>query len=105
MMRFAQVPEFFARLGEIPSPSRLSLHLTAARSQEAIKAEWGEIDLSQSLWTVPAHRMKKRRLHKVPLSAPTLAVLEQARSLFGDAGYVFPGLTRGLPLNAGALEG
>jgi hypothetical protein len=40
MMPFAEVPAFFARLSENPSPSRLCLAfliLTAARSQEAIK--------------------------------------------------------------------
>jgi integrase len=107
MMPFAEVPTFFARLSEAPSSSRLSLQfliLTAARSQEAIRVEWDEIDMSQQLWVVPAHRMKKRRIHKVPLSAQALDVLTQARDTFMSDRLVFPGLTRGSPLNSRALQ-
>jgi hypothetical protein len=48
MMPAAQVPAFFARLGEAPSASHLCLQwliLTCARSQEAIRVEWADIDL------------------------------------------------------------
>jgi integrase len=64
--------------------------LTAARSGEAIGAKWSEIDLAAKVWTVPAERMKAHREHRVPLSAPALALLEaMAESREGDA--VFPG--------------
>lgn len=49
--------------------------LTAARSGEALQASWGEIDLNQRLWTVPAERMKAGKEHVVPLSAPAVALL------------------------------
>jgi integrase len=107
MMPFASVPSFFARLQEQVSASRLCLMwliLTASRSQEAIRCEWSEIDLAQRLWVVPEHKIKMRRTHKVPLSAPALAVLELARQL-GDDRYVFPSMTRGTPLGPRVLEG
>jgi integrase len=107
MMPFHDVPAFFARLSEVASPSRLCLAfliLTGARSQEAIKATWAEIDMSQGLWVIPAERMKKRRVHKVPLSTPAMALLEQARDMFMSDRFVFPGMTRGSPLNPRALQ-
>jgi integrase len=106
MMPFAEVPTFFTSLCETQSASRLCLAfliLTAARSQEAIRVEWSEIDMSQRLWTIPAHKIKARRVHKVPLSPQALDVLHEARDMFDDR-YVFPGLTRGSPLNPRALE-
>jgi integrase len=106
MMPFAEVPSFFARLSETPSSSRLCLQfliLTAARSQEVIKATWDEIDLNARLWTIPAERMKKRRIHKVPLSDATFAVLEQARDV-SDGRFVFGGTIKGSPLNSRALQ-
>ena len=49
--------------------------LTAARSGEVRGATWAEFDLDKALWTVPAERMKAAREHRVPLSAPALALL------------------------------
>jgi integrase len=107
MMPFDQVPSCFAALQEKASPSRLCLAfliLTATRSQEAIKVAWDEIDVGARLWTIPAERMKKRRIHKVPLSLPALDVLTQARDMFGEGRFVFPGATKGSPLNSRALQ-
>jgi integrase len=64
--------------------------LTAARTGEVIGAKWAEIDLVGKVWTVPAERMKAHREHRVPLSAPAVAVLQaMAQNRKGDA--VFPG--------------
>ena len=63
--------------------------LTLCRSNEARSAQWGEIDLNQKIWTVPAERMKKRLEHKVPLSKEAVQLvsrLEQAR--FSE--FIFP---------------
>ena len=40
--------------------------LTAARTNEVIKAEWSEIGPARSTWVVPAERMKSKRSHRVP---------------------------------------
>ena len=49
--------------------------LTAARTSEVIGATWSEIDLKSGVWTIPAHRMKAGKEHRVPLSAPALELL------------------------------
>jgi integrase len=72
--------------------------LTAARTSEVLGARWGEIDLAEKLWTVPAARMKAGKEHRVPLSAQALAVLEEmlplrrvAEGQDEPAAFVFPG--------------
>ena len=53
--------------------------LTAARSGEALGATWGEMDLNERLWTIPARRMKAGAEHIVPLSTAALALLENIK--------------------------
>ena len=64
--------------------------LAAARPSETREAKWNEIDLEQSVWEVPAARMKKGRAHRVPLSDEAVAVLALARKHGGDGPYLFP---------------
>jgi len=56
------------------------LALTFVRPGELRSAEWGEIDVERAVWTIPAHKMKKRREHIVPLSTQALAVLREVRA-------------------------
>src|SRR5262249_14531723 len=77
------------------------LILTVSRTGEVIGARWPEIDLKHRIWTVPAERMKRRREHRVPLSAPAIAVLQRMRGQGTD--FVFPGLKAGRPLSSMAL--
>lgn len=56
------------------------LVLTAARSGEVREAVWDEIDLDNRLWVIPASRMKAKRAHRVPLSAPAITILHEARA-------------------------
>ncbi|KNY20400.1 site-specific integrase [Methylobacterium sp. ARG-1] len=78
-MPYAKVPAFYAAVAAgRTSYSSLALRLTiltAARSGETRGMVWGEIDMAGALWTVPAERMKGGRQHRVPLSAPVLAIL------------------------------
>lgn len=66
-----------------------SLH-TMVRPNEAAGTRWDEIDLEQKLWTIPAHRMKKRREHIIPLTPQTIALLEIMRPISGNRDFVFP---------------
>lgn len=66
-----------------------SLH-TMVRPNEAAGTRWDEIDLEQNLWTIPAHRMKKRREHSIPLTPHTIALLEVMRPISGNRNFVFP---------------
>jgi len=80
--------------------------LTAARTGEVIGARWGEIDIGEKLWTVPAMRMKAGKDHRVPLSATAVAILKEIKLLCQvtdrqnevDA-FVFPGGRHGKPLS------
>lgn len=75
--------------------------LTAARSGEVRQAVWSEIDLVTKIWTIPAHKMKAGKEHRVPLSAGAIAVLQEVLPFrdkrAGD--LVFPGGKRGRPLS------
>ena len=70
-MPYDEVAAFVAELREREAIAALALELcilTAARSGEILGMRWDEIDLDKKIWTVPAHRMKAGREHRVPLS-------------------------------------
>ncbi|MGV6989358.1 tyrosine-type recombinase/integrase [Testudinibacter sp. P80/BLE/0925] len=79
--------------------------LTMVRSNEAVCAEWAEIDLEKALWTIPAEKMKKTRHslknpHIVPLSPQALTILKKMQPMTGHLKYVFASsLTSGKPMN------
>ena len=92
---YADVPAALQRVRESTSGTVTKMAfefmvLTAARAGEVRGAEWSEIDLQASTWTVPAARMKARRQHRVPLSTRALAILKEARALGQGEGLVFP---------------
>jgi integrase len=63
--------------------------LTATRPNEATAARWEEFDLNKGEWTIPAERMKARKIHRVPLPPRLLAML---KALPRDpGGFLFPG--------------
>ena len=75
---FAEVAAFMRDLRTRPGTAARALDftiLTAARSGEVRGMTWGEIDLQNKLWTVPAARMKAGEEHAVPLSDAATAVL------------------------------
>ena len=86
---------------------RLALRLmilTASRQVEVRGATWDEFDIDAATWTIPAARMKTGKEHRIPLSAPALAVLDRARALGDGTGVVFPSPRgRGNPLSDAAL--
>jgi integrase len=68
------------------------LILTAARTGEVRGARWSEVDFKESVWTVPANRMKGGRAHEVPLSKAAVRVLQSMEPMRqGDDGFIFPG--------------
>lgn len=54
--------------------------LSACRTGEARFAVWGEIDLANRVWSVPAERMKMRRGHVVPITKRMAELLELAKA-------------------------
>ena len=67
--------------------------LTAARSGETRGITWDEVDLSTATWIVPAHRMKAKAVHRVPLSSRVVELLEKRRALARHPELVFPSRT------------
>lgn len=66
------------------------LLLTAVRTSELIEARWSEIDFTNKVWTIPAARMKKSRVHVVPLSQQAIEAFEEARLYSRQSKLVFP---------------
>ena len=64
--------------------------LTACRSGEVRLASWDDINLETAEWTIPGERMKAQRPHRVPLSGRAMEILQEARTLGGGGGLVFP---------------
>ena len=105
-MPYDHVAAFVAGLREQEAIAGLALELcilTAARSGEILGMRWDEIDLDKKIWTVPAHRMKAGREHRVPLSQRATAILVRlTEQRSGD--FVFAGQRRGEPLSNKALK-
>jgi integrase len=76
--------------------------MTAARLGEVLGATWGEIDLVDKVWVIPAARMKGNKDHRVPLSAPALALLQSLPRVAGND-HVFAGARTGQGLGHVAL--
>jgi integrase len=99
----AKVPGFRVSLREQEGIAARALEfaiLTAARTGEVIGARWGEIDLLDKTWTLPATRMKAGKEHRVPLSARALAILKEMQAhRHADDAFVFPGAKPGRPLS------
>ena len=96
-LHFSDVAEALAKVDGHPRIERvvqLAMRfgvLTAARQAEVRRATWDEFDFESAVWTVPEAHMKRYRPHRVPLSAGSLAVLEEVRELNGVDGLAFPG--------------
>lgn len=91
-LRFADVPAFMVRLRAAEGMGARALEfaiLTATRSGETRGAKWSEIDLAEKVWIIPADRMKAGREHRVPLSAPAVALLHALPRIDGSD-LVFP---------------
>ena len=70
--------------------------VTGQRLNEVAGTAWHEIDFDNATWTVPAARMKSKRVHIVPLSEMALDVLRKVPRLDGE--FVFPSPKPGQPI-------
>jgi len=66
--------------------------LVFVRPGELRQAEWSEISLEESIWHIPAEKMKMREKHIVPLSRQAVAILKELSTLTGHGKYVFPSI-------------
>ena len=89
---YDEVPALLSALRSHRAVSALALEftiLTAARTGAVLGASWEEIDFKKRAWTIPAHRMKAGREHRVPLSDQSIRILSLAQKL--GKTHVFPG--------------
>jgi integrase len=90
---YREAPAFMTRLRAAEGIAARCLEfavLTAARTTEALLAEWVEFDLEAALWQVPAARMKAKEAHTVHLSERAVAILKALQALKLDPRLVFP---------------
>lgn len=91
-----------AQSGQHKCPGVTLTILTAARTGEATGAVWGEINLNP--WTITAARMKRSKIHRVPLAGPVVELLVMLPRGRPDTD-LFPGGKPGKPLsNMAVLE-
>lgn len=103
-MPFAEVPAFIKAMRATNSSLTAKLAfefliLTATRTSETLLARKPEIDLAAKLWTIPAERMKAKRIHRVPLSDRCIEILNEAIAISGNSKYLFPGRNEEKPLS------
>lgn len=63
--------------------------LCFVRTKELRYFEWSEIDYHKNIWRIPAHKMKMRQDHIIPLSPQAMEIIERMRPITGDTDYVF----------------
>ncbi len=62
------------------------------RSGDLRNAEWSEIDFEKEVWLIPAHKMKMKIDHIVPLSKQVVALLKELEPLTSNrSNYIFHG--------------
>lgn len=109
-MPYAEAPAFMADLRSKETIGRLALEmliLSTVRSGDVRGMQWGEIDLEEKVWRIPVEvgRGKSGEVHKVPLNAAMIDVLNRARKhKRGDTDLVFPGVKKGKQLSDNTLR-
>ena len=102
---YIELPAFMANLRNREGGTAVALEftiLTAARTSEALKAEWSEINFEEKVWTIPAARMKSGREHRVPLCERSLEILKSQNSQKRGT-FLFPGEATNSPLSQMAM--
>jgi integrase len=105
-LAYRDMPAFWPRLQAADGMGARALEfaiLTAGRTGEVLGALWSEIDMDAATWTIPGERMKAGQDHRVPLSAPALALLRRMATVRQGA-LVFPGQKAGRPLSNMAMK-
>jgi integrase len=90
---------------------RIALLLLAyvfLRPGELRRMEWAEVDFDRYRWTIPAEKMKAKRIHIVPLSNQAYDLLRQLHKLTGNGRYGFPSFrthTGNSPMSDNTING
>jgi len=57
------------------------------RTTEVLDATWGEFDMEEGIWSIPARRIKGRERHNIPLSKQSIVLIKQQLKM---SEFVFP---------------
>lgn len=69
---------------------------TGARLNEALYAEWKQVDLENAVWKIPATNSKSKRMKHLPLNTSALWIIEQLDTE-GESDLLFPSPATGKP--------
>lgn len=81
---YAEMPSFWPKLQAQDGLGARALELcilTATRTGDVLGARWQELDLEARIWSIPGERMKAGQDHRIPLAAPTLALLRKLAAI------------------------
>ena len=87
---FEELPSFMEKLQARRCVSALALEfciLTTSRTSEVLLAKWSEV--GESVWKIPADRMKAGKEHIVPLSNRAVQILSLAKSHSPESDFIF----------------
>jgi integrase len=100
---FTQIGKFMAELRKSNHQNAKVLEfliLTNSRTAETRGARFDEID--GDVWTIPASRMKAKRIHRVPLSDRAMTIVDDMRFI-RRSDLIFPGRQSNRPIGRNAL--
>lgn len=87
-----QIPALWQALpSTLVGLSMKMLVLTGLRVNPVVLADWDEFDFTHKVWIIPPGRVKGWKYRfRIPLTAPMVDVLREARRKWGGEGLVFP---------------
>ncbi len=89
-LHYRDIPRFVAQLREEKGLAAQALEfliLNANRTSEVLQAKWEEIN--DDLWIIPAHRMKAKKEHRVPICRRSIEILQIAQDYTHTNQYIF----------------
>jgi integrase len=90
------------RSGDLTGQTMKDKHGKRVKRADSPPMLWSHVDRAAKLWIVP--KTKTGAEHRIPLSAPALAILDHMERLCDPTtDAVFPGLKRGTALSGGAM--
>ena len=91
--------------GETPAADCIRfIMLTGSRPGEAMTATWSQVEVEPGNWVKPSAHVKQRKIHRVPLGAAALELLDRLRKTRDESPrrkqseFIFPGQSHGEPL-------
>jgi integrase len=101
----AALSDALAAYGQTPASDCIRfIMLTGCRPREAMLATWDQFDAEPGFWVKPSAHTKQRKVHRVPLGAGAVELLERIKTQRkktprrAQSSYVFPGQSLGKPL-------